>query len=155
MNPIFKTFIPEGFSSVTPYLMVNNVAALIKFLKVALYAEELSRTTDDKGIIRNCILRMGKSNFMIGKAGDEFLDMRMALYLCLSMIQMWNIRMRWIKERQMYFLQWIWNMMMDKEGSRMSAVIIGGFLSDWRKELINNTHTIYIAHKIVVKQALC
>jgi len=81
MNPIFQTNIPEGFHSITPYIFSDDAATLIEFLKKALYAEQLGLTVDDKGVIRNCVLRMGNTNFMISQAHDDFMGMRTALYL--------------------------------------------------------------------------
>ena len=81
MNSIFNTSIPEGFHTITPYLFSDNVAALIDFLKNGLYAEELNRTLDDEGVIRNCTLKMGNTNFMLSQARGEFMGMRTSLYL--------------------------------------------------------------------------
>lgn len=81
-HPIYNTFQPEGFSTVNSYLFVAQPQELIDFYKKAFYAEEISRTiAEDSGIIRNCILKIGHSCFMIAQASDSFLGMSTAFYL--------------------------------------------------------------------------
>lgn len=64
--------IPEGFSTVTPYLVVKGAAKAIEFYKKAFGAEELSRScaqgTDQ---VMNAQLRIGDSMIMLN---DEFPD---------------------------------------------------------------------------------
>ncbi|MCW5515865.1 VOC family protein [Muriicola sp. Z0-33] len=82
MKTIFDTYHPEGFRTLNPYLFTQNPGELIRFLKAAFYAEELSRTVNEEnGEIANCILKIGDSCFMIGKARGEFEGMSTALYL--------------------------------------------------------------------------
>ncbi|MEX0288511.1 MAG: VOC family protein [Flavobacteriaceae bacterium] len=82
MKPIFKTYIPDGFSSVNAYLFVADPEGLINFLKKAFFAEELNRTLNDRtGEIANCILKIGYSCFMVSQARGEFEGMRTAFYL--------------------------------------------------------------------------
>ncbi|MEL7530309.1 MAG: VOC family protein [Bacteroidota bacterium] len=82
MNPIFDTYRPEGFGSVSGYLFVENPADLIQFLKDAFYAQEINRVIrPDNGDIGNVILKIGTSCFMISQARGDFLGMRTAFYL--------------------------------------------------------------------------
>jgi len=82
MNPIFDTYLPEGFSTVNGYLFVENPEELITFLKNAFYAEEINRSIRaDNGDIGNVILKIGHSCFMISQARGSFLGMRTAFYL--------------------------------------------------------------------------
>lgn len=82
MNPTFETYTPNGFSTVNAYLFVSNPEELISFLKMSFYAEELNRTIrPETGEIANCILKIGKSSFMISQASGQFENMRTALYL--------------------------------------------------------------------------
>ena len=82
MNTSFKTYRPEGFTTVNPYLFVSNPEELIQFLKDTFHAEELGRTLNEKGdVIRNCILKIGDTNIMVSQASGQFMAMRTALYL--------------------------------------------------------------------------
>lgn len=82
MNPIFNTYRPEGFGTVSGYLMVENPVELITFLKNAFYAEEIDRSVNPKnGDISNVILKIGTSCFMISQARGQFLNMRTSFYL--------------------------------------------------------------------------
>jgi len=81
MKTIFDTYIPDGFTNVSPYLFTENPAQLISFLQSAFYAKELNRTTNDTGLIQNCILQIGDSCFMISQSSPQFEDMRTAFYL--------------------------------------------------------------------------
>lgn len=43
--------IPEGYSTVTPWIIVKGAAQLIDYLKVAFDAEELARVPNEDGTI--------------------------------------------------------------------------------------------------------
>ena len=60
--------VPEGFHTVTPYLMVQDAAQLIDFVKQAFGATELMRTTGSAGGI-HAEVRIGDSMVMIGGGG--------------------------------------------------------------------------------------
>ena len=60
--------IPEGFHTVTPYLIVQEAAQLIDFVKQAFEATELSRGTGSAGGI-HAEVRIGDSIVMIGGGG--------------------------------------------------------------------------------------
>ncbi len=60
--------IREGFHTVTPYLMVQEAAKLIDFVKEAFAATELFRGTGSAGGI-HAEVRIGDSMVMIGGAG--------------------------------------------------------------------------------------
>lgn len=82
MNKIFDTYRPEGFGTVSAYLMAENPEVLIDFLKNAFYAEELDRSINPKnGAIANAILKIGSTCFMISQARGQFLNMRTSFYL--------------------------------------------------------------------------
>ncbi|HNP18352.1 MAG TPA: hypothetical protein PKL31_07965 [Fulvivirga sp.] len=82
MNKVFDTYRPDGFGTISPYIMSENPEELIDFLKNAFYAEELNRSINpSNGDIANCILKMGASSFMISQARDQFLNMRTTYYL--------------------------------------------------------------------------
>lgn len=82
MNKIFNTYLPEGFSNVNTYLFTENPVQLIEFLKDTFFAQEISRTmNDDHTIIRNCIVKIGNTCFMLAQAQGQFMAMRTSLYL--------------------------------------------------------------------------
>lgn len=81
MKDVFKTYRPDGFSTVNAYLMVEKPVDLIEFLKQAFYAEEIQRTTDENDVITNCIVKIGDSCFMVSQAKNPFLGMKTSFYL--------------------------------------------------------------------------
>lgn len=82
MNTIYNTFRPSGFGTVSAYLFTEDPKGLIDFLQKAFYAEEVDRTVDEEsGVIRNCILKIGDSCFMLSQAAGDFMGMRTAFYL--------------------------------------------------------------------------
>src|SRR3990170_756028 len=60
--------IPEGYHSVTPYLVVKNAAGLIDFMKEALVAEETFRMPGPGGVIMHAEMRIGDSMVMLADA---------------------------------------------------------------------------------------
>ena len=64
--------IPEGYHSVTPYLIVNDGAAAIEYYKQAFGATELFRMEAPGGKIGHAEIKIGDSPIMLG---DEFPEM--------------------------------------------------------------------------------
>lgn len=65
--------IPEGYHSVTPYLIVKGAAEAIDFYKRAFGAEEIARMLDpDGGRVVHAEIRIGDSVVMLA---DEFPEM--------------------------------------------------------------------------------
>ena len=60
---------PEGYHSVTPYLVLNDAAGAIEFCKTAFGASELMRMAAPGGRIGHAELRIGDSRIMLA---DEF-----------------------------------------------------------------------------------
>jgi PhnB protein len=58
----------EGFHTITPYIIVNEAAELIDFVKQAFGAEELVRASGSAGGI-HCEIKIGDSMLMIGGGG--------------------------------------------------------------------------------------
>lgn len=63
---------PEGYHSVTPYLILKDAAAAIEFYKKALGAVELFRMEAPGGKIGHAEIRIGDSPVMLA---DEYPDM--------------------------------------------------------------------------------
>lgn len=64
--------IPDGYHSVTPYLIVKGAADAIEFYKQAFGATELMRMPSSDGKIGHAELRIGDSPIMLA---DEHLEM--------------------------------------------------------------------------------
>ena len=64
--------IPEGYHSVTPYLVMKNAAAAIEFYKKAFGAVELFRMEAPGGKIGHAEIKIGDSPVMLA---DEYPDM--------------------------------------------------------------------------------
>lgn len=63
---------PEGFSTVSPYLVVPGAQLVIDFLKKAFGATELRRYDMPDGSVMHAEVRIGDTAVMIGDAGDEW-----------------------------------------------------------------------------------
>jgi len=64
--------VPEGYATVTPYLIVTGAAAAIEFYKKAFGAVEIMRLTQPDGKIGHAEIQIGSSKVMLA---DEALDM--------------------------------------------------------------------------------
>jgi PhnB protein len=62
--------IPDGYHTVTPYLIVPDAARLIDFLKQAFDAQESVRMARPDGRVMHAEVRIGDSVVMMGDAGD-------------------------------------------------------------------------------------
>jgi PhnB protein len=64
--------IPDGYHTVTPYLIMKDAAAAIEFYKKALGATEVMRLADESGKVMHAEIKVGDSVIMLA---DEFPDM--------------------------------------------------------------------------------
>jgi len=64
--------VPDGYHTVTPYLIVNGAAAAIDFYKKAFGAEELFRMPTPAGKVGHAEIQIGDSHVMLA---DEFPEM--------------------------------------------------------------------------------
>ena len=64
--------VPDGYSNVTPYLVIKGAAAAIDFYKKAFGATELMRMPHPDGRIGHAELKFGDSHVMLA---DEFPEM--------------------------------------------------------------------------------
>jgi PhnB protein len=72
---------PPGYRTVTPYLVVKDIEALITFLKDAFGAEESERVPGPDGVTRHAEVRIGDSVVMMGAAQEGYPPLPAALYL--------------------------------------------------------------------------
>ena len=79
VNPI-----PEGYHTVTPYLVVQGAGKLIDFMKAAFGAQEIVRMLQPDGSIGHTEMRIGDSMVMLGEARDQWKAMPTTLYLYLE-----------------------------------------------------------------------
>src|SRR5712691_1635212 len=80
-GPMAVKAIPDGYHSVTPYLVVPGVATLLDFLTQAFEAHELHRLPRPDGTIMHAEVHSGDSRVMMGEPMGDALPIRGALYL--------------------------------------------------------------------------
>jgi len=73
--------IPDGFHTVTPYLIVPGVAKLIEFLQQAFDAKEIHRSARPDGSIMHAQVRIGDSFVMMGEPIGQWKPMPGSIYL--------------------------------------------------------------------------
>lgn len=64
---------PDGYSSVSPYLVVEDAQPVIDFLKKSFDATELRRYDTPDGSIMHVEVRIDDTVVMLGEGGDDFL----------------------------------------------------------------------------------
>lgn len=84
--------IPDGFHTVTPYLIVTDVPLLIDFLKQAFDAKEIYRSTTPEGTVNHAQVQVGDSMVMMGQAQAEWPAMPTMLYLYMEDVDSWYHR---------------------------------------------------------------
>ncbi len=73
--------VPEGFRTVTPYLLVKGVVPLIEFLKQAFNAVEIHRTALPGGAVMHAEMQIGDSRIMMGEVPQGHSPMPAMIYL--------------------------------------------------------------------------
>ena len=73
--------VPEGYSAVTPYLVVRDAPALMAFMERAFGARERMRMTDSAGAIRHGEVEIGDARVMLADAAEEFPPIPAMLHL--------------------------------------------------------------------------
>lgn len=64
--------IPEGFRTLTPYLIVDDAKKAIDYYRRAFDATEVSRHEDDAGRVRHAEVRIGDSMIMLSEETPEW-----------------------------------------------------------------------------------
>jgi PhnB protein len=73
--------VPEGYAAVTPYLVVKDAPAFVRFLEQAFDGRERMRMVDSDGAIRHGEVDIGNSRVMLADATDEFAPIPAMLHL--------------------------------------------------------------------------
>jgi PhnB protein len=73
--------IPEGYHTITPYLLVKDVRPLIEFLKKAFDAKEVHASALPDGTITHADVLIGDSHLMMGSARGEWQPLPGMVYL--------------------------------------------------------------------------
>ena len=76
--------VPEGYHTVTPYLIVPDVQGLIDFLKQVFDAELRSQATDAEGRIMHTEVKIGDSVVMMSESSEAFAPMPAMLHVYLE-----------------------------------------------------------------------
>jgi PhnB protein len=74
-------FQPDTFHTVTPFVVVKDVAGVIEFAKKTFDAQEIYRMTMPDGAIAHAEIKIGDSIIMLGDAGDHMPPMPVMLYV--------------------------------------------------------------------------
>jgi len=72
--------IPDGYHSVTPYLLASDAGKLLDFVKEAFGADEIMRMPGEHGEVSHAEVRIGDSVVMMGQPGDGSPATAAALY---------------------------------------------------------------------------
>jgi uncharacterized glyoxalase superfamily protein PhnB len=73
--------IPDGYRTVTPYLVVRNVPRLIEFVQQAFGATELMRSLRPDGSVMHAEVSIGDSRVMMGEASGSWPPMPGCVHL--------------------------------------------------------------------------
>lgn len=69
------------YSTVTPYLVVPDADAELRFLKTAFGAAESTVQRNEDNTVMHAEIRIGNSLVMLGQAGDQWKALNAALYV--------------------------------------------------------------------------
>lgn len=73
--------IPDGFHTITPYLTIRGVPAVIEFLARAFDASVTFSHSLPDGSVMHAQLKIGDSTIMMGEAGQQYQPMPAMLYM--------------------------------------------------------------------------
>jgi len=73
--------VPDGYRTVTPYLIVPDADALLSYIEKAFAGRTRSRHTDDDGRVMHAEITIGDSVVMVGEANEEFPANRSMIHL--------------------------------------------------------------------------
>ena len=84
--------IPEGFHTITPYLLLDDVPAFLDFVTQAFDATTIERMEDPDGTVRHAQVQIGTSRLMTGSAQGPWPPTSTFLYLYVEDADAWYQR---------------------------------------------------------------
>jgi PhnB protein len=84
--------VPEGFHTITPYLMAKDAVKLIEFLKKALGAQVQHQMLGPDGLLMHGSLKIGDSMLMLTDAKEKWPAQPTAFYLYVEDADAWYRR---------------------------------------------------------------
>jgi PhnB protein len=76
-------YIPDGFHTVTPFILVKRADQVIDFLQSAFGASEVYRLKHEDGSVWHSQVKIGDSMIMLGDVRDQYPSMPSSIYLYL------------------------------------------------------------------------
>ena len=73
--------IPDGYHTMTPFVVAEGAAKLIDFIQQAFGAEEVERMAAPDGTVMHAVVRIGDSMLMLGESQGEWKPMQIGLCL--------------------------------------------------------------------------
>ena len=73
--------IPDGYHTITPYLIVEDADKLVEFVENIFDGELLFKMQNDKGKIRHAEMKIGDSMMMLAEASEEWKPSQTMLHL--------------------------------------------------------------------------
>lgn len=73
--------IPEGYHTITPYLIVEGADKLIEFIEKVFGGKVTTKVQDDTGRINHAEMKVGDSMLMLAEAGAEWKPTKTMLHL--------------------------------------------------------------------------
>lgn len=73
--------IPEGYSTITPYLIVDGAEKLIEFIENVFDGTLVMKMQDESGKIGHAEMKVGDSMLMLADAGEEWKPTQVMLHL--------------------------------------------------------------------------
>lgn len=74
-------YIPDGYHTVTPYLVTRNAAKLVDYLIRAFGATVKSQHSTPEGVVMHAEIQIGDSMIMLGEASEKWTGSTAMLYL--------------------------------------------------------------------------
>lgn len=68
--------IPDGYHTMTPFVVAEGAAKLIDFIQQAFGAEEVERMAAPDGTVMHAVVRIGDSMLMLGESQGEWKPMQ-------------------------------------------------------------------------------
>lgn len=75
------SYVPDGFTRVTPYLTVNGARKLLDFLVAVFEASVVDRTERPDGRLANAAVRIGDSTIEVSEATEKWGPMPAAIHI--------------------------------------------------------------------------